>query len=184
MRGFDSANQTAANATTVALVSFVELAFDSATVRLCTGARSYTWGGYTWLAAGNVGDFEPLRETAHLEAHPLQFNLNGVDPANVAIALAEPIQGRRVRIYLGYLDTGHELLADPELMWSGRLDTMDIAMGETARIAVVAHSKLADWERPRVRRYTDSDQRAEYPDDAGLEFVSATAEKELVWGTY
>ena len=34
----------------------------------------------------------------------------------------------------------------------------------------------------RVRRYTAEDQKIDYPNDKGLEFVAEMAEKEIVWG--
>lgn len=184
MRGYDAGNQAAANASVTRIVMFVEMVFDSETLRLCTGDIGYTWGGFQWLAAGHVGAVESVTESANLEAHSVGFTLNGVDSANLAIALAEPIQGRRVRLYLGYPDGDHQLNTDPEEIWAGRLDTMDIELGREGIIQVTAVNKLADWERPRVRRYTDADQKLDFPADRGFEFVSTTAEKELIWGTF
>ena len=34
----------------------------------------------------------------------------------------------------------------------------------------------------RQRRYTSEDQKIDYPNDKGLEFVAEIAEKEIVWG--
>lgn len=184
MRSYDAASQTAANAASLGLVQFVEMVFDSGTLRLCTGGHSYTWGSQTWTALHHIGRIESLEESAGLEVHPLKFTLSGVDVANVGLALSEPIQGRRCRIYLGYTDNDHQLVADPAIVWSGRLDTMQIASGAEAVIQVSAVSKLADWERARVRRYSDADQKSEHPGDRGLEFVAATVDKELVWGTF
>lgn len=184
MRDFDSASSTAADSASLALVQFVQMDFDSGTLRLCTGGNGYTWGGHTWQPAYNIGSIDEVQESSTLAIYPLRLTLSGVDPANVSIALDEPVQGRRVRVYLGYLDDGHQLLADPRLIWSGHMDTMAISLGAEAVITVSAQSKMADWERARVRRYTDADQKSDYPADRGLEFVAETAEKELIWGTF
>ena len=59
---------------------------------------------------------------------------------------------------------------------------MNIEAGETATISISVESRLVDWERPRVHRYTNADQQIAYPGDKGLEFVAQMVEKELVWG--
>ena len=59
---------------------------------------------------------------------------------------------------------------------------MDIDVGATATITVNAESRLADWDRPRVRRYNHEDQQIDYPGDMGFEFVPQMATKELRWG--
>jgi hypothetical protein len=41
---------------------------------------------------------------------------------------------------------------------------------------------MIDWERPRMRRFTDADQKAHHPGDRGLEHVAEVASKEVVWG--
>jgi len=53
---------------------------------------------------------------------------------------------------------------------------------ETATIQVTVENRLIEFERTRVRRYTAEDQKIDYPNDKGLEFVAEMAEKEIVWG--
>ena len=52
-----------------------------------------------------------------------------------------------------------------------------------SRVSVTAESLLADWDRPRVRRYNAEDQRLYYPNDKGFEFVPSLVEKQIVWGS-
>jgi len=67
-------------------------------------------------------------------------------------------------------------------MFKGRMDTMNIALGKTATITLTAESRLIDWSRPRIRRYTNADQQERFSADKGFEFVSDTVEIEIVWG--
>ena len=68
------------------------------------------------------------------------------------------------------------------VIFAGRIDAMDIQIGKTASVSVSIESKLVDWERARIRRYTNEDQRNLYSTDEFCEFVVQTVEKELVWG--
>jgi hypothetical protein len=67
-------------------------------------------------------------------------------------------------------------------IFGGRMDAATVELGTICTITVTAESRLVDWERPRVRRYTHEDQQAAWPEDMGLEFVASMSELELIWG--
>jgi hypothetical protein len=62
------------------------------------------------------------------------------------------------------------------------MDTMDLSLGATGKLSVIIQSRLADWERPRLSRYTNEEQQALYSGDKGLEFVPQMVEKTIIWG--
>ena len=84
-------------------------------------------------------------------------------------------------MFLAFLDDDYQIIEDPMLAFRGRIDTQDISLGKEANIAVNIESRLIDWERPRVRRYTNEDQQDLHSGDKGLEFVSQMVEKEITW---
>jgi hypothetical protein len=61
------------------------------------------------------------------------------------------------------------------------MDQMDIALGAQAAVTVRLENRLADWDRPRIRRFTDDEQRRRDPNDGSFRFLSATTEKEIIW---
>ena len=75
-----------------------------------------------------------------------------------------------------------QLVAQPIRLFSGRMDTMDTEVGDTATITVTAESRMVSWDKARVRRYNNEDQQNRYPGDRGFEFVSQMVEKNLLWG--
>lgn len=166
----------------VPLVLFVELDFAAQFLRLNNSAVNIDWNGSTWLGVGRLGSIEPIEEGLDLMARGVALSLTGVDPAMVSLSLATQYQGRGCKIWLAPLTAGHAPLADPVLAFWGRMDTMEIELGETATIRLSAESRLADWDRPRVRRYNHEDQQIDYPSDMGFEFVPQMVERELRWG--
>ena len=100
----------------------------------------------------------------------------------VQVALTDPAQGRDARLWLILLDDAHQPVGSAVLLFRGRIDTMDVELGQTATITLSVQSRLADWDRPRVRRYTHEDQKAEWPQDRGFELVAQMAEKTIYWG--
>lgn len=67
------------------------------------------------------------------------------------------------------------------IIFRGRMDQMDVRVGDTATVTVKLLNRMADWERPKVRRYTDQEQQRQYPGDNGMRFVASTVDKTLLW---
>jgi hypothetical protein len=87
-----------------------------------------------------------------------------------------------VRLWLALLTDDATLLADPVPLAELRMDTMAIVEGRDARITLTAEGELGDLDRPRVRRYTNEDQQAEFPGDRGFEYVPSVQELNFKWG--
>lgn len=187
-RTLTAAVQAALAAGNVPFLLLVELDFSGGFLRVTNAPYSFSWNGYTWTGIGRLGGIESVSEGAGLEARGVAMKLSGVpldgegDAENIALALNEHYQGRDARVWAAPLTEDFRFIADPKLVFLGRMDTMEIELGRTATIVLRVESRLADLERPRVRRYNDADQQAEYPGDLGLAHAEQMVEKTLLWG--
>ena len=163
-------------------VVLVELQFDSGISRLWSGVGNLVWNGDTFLGAGGLGSIDLAQETVEQKALGIRLTLSGIPPSEISLALGEDVIGRIATVWLAFFDASDLLIADPIVVFAGRMDTMDVALADTATVTVTAESRLIDWDRPRERRYTDADQQEKFPGDQGLAFVSQSVEKEIVWG--
>lgn len=76
-----------------------------------------------------------------------------------------------------------QIIADPTLVFSGRLDVPQIAdAGDSCTITISYENKLVDLTVPREWRYTHESQRALHPSDRGFEYVTSIQDKEITWG--
>ena len=181
-RGLTTAVANAVSAETVLRTSAVELDFASGVLRAAGSPCDISFGGSTYLGVGALGGISGVQESPELRSYGLTLTLAGVPRDAVAIAMGEHYQGRRATVWEVVLNPSTYLpLADPICVFRGRMDQMVVHLGETATIQLSMTNRLADWERPRLRRYTDEDQRRDFPSDDGFRFVPATAQKELVW---
>ena len=156
----------------------VELLFDSGPVRLWTGYGNRSVAGNSYIAAGTLLNIQGLGEVADLSAKSITISLSGVAASLVSLALQEPYQRRKVRVYLGAVD-----VAEVVEVFSGQLNTMSIEdSGDTSTIAVVVDSKLVELERASNRRYTRESQRSRYSDDTFFNYVARLQDREIVWG--
>lgn len=174
-------NAAAARARVVRPLLFCALDFASQTMRLTTAPFDIAWGGHSYSGIGHLGGIEAVEEGVELQAYRLRMTLNGIPLALISIALGEAYQGRSATLFLGFLDEGHRLIDSPDTIFRGRMDRMIVTAGETGSIGLDVESRLADWERPRIRRFNDADQQQRYPDDKGLAFAEQMAAREIVW---
>ncbi|WP_137923955.1 hypothetical protein [Cupriavidus sp. 2SB] len=180
-RGIDSGTVAALRAAHVPYLFLVELSFTSP-LRVSSAAYDIVWNGYTWLGLGTLGSLEPIQEQAALEATGVRLTLTGVPTEMIAISLGEQYQGRPCQIWFAPLRDDMQLVVQPVRLFSGRMDTMDTEVGDTATISVSAESRMVSWDRARTRRYNNDDQQTRYPGDRGFEFVPQMVEKQLLWG--
>jgi len=182
-RTLPSALQTELNANELKPFYAVEFLFDSGTVRFWTGYNEITANGHTWLGSGLVMGIATSSETTDLSANGMTFTFSGLDSNFVAIALRENYRGRIARLYLGALNSINQPVSDLYQLFAGRMDTMSIQEdGQSATLTINVENVLIDLERPRVRKYTNEEQLARYPNDNSLEMVASLQEKDIAWG--
>jgi len=156
----------------------VEFLFDSGPVRLWTGYGERAIGGQTYVGAGALLNIDGLGEVADLSAQAITISLSGVAVALVSLALQEPYQRRRCRVFFGVVN-----IPDVVEVFSGQLNTMSIEdSGDTSTIAVLVDSKLVELERSSNRRYTSENQKSRFARDTFFDYVSAIQDAEIVWG--
>jgi len=180
----DAANVTAVTQKNMPIaIYFAELDFSGGFVRVHTALGTITWGGNDWLGVGTLGTVSTVEESAELSNKTLTYTLTGVPNDMIAIVLGQNYQGRSAKLYIGFFDpdTG-ALVADPELLSTGQMNVSGIDEGTECGVTVTADNRFAAWDRPLVRRLTDTDQQARFPGDKGLQFIDQAAQKTINWG--
>lgn len=173
---------------TVRPVILCDFVFDSGTMHVWSGLGQLSWSGNTYEGVGTFLQISAVAETSALRANGLTFSLSGLPPdeeeqsAILVKALAENYQLRPCRVWLGMMDEDLDIIADPFLIFEGRMDTMTIHDDPAnPTIELTAEHHLVALERPHERRWTDEDQRVDFPTDRGFQFVSALQSKEIIW---
>lgn len=182
----------------------IDLLFDSPNeVYMWSGRGNVVVNGNTYIGAGGLLNVSSIEEASDLSVKGATLTLSGIDTSLTPLALSEPYQGRKARIYVGMYakgfllnedgsfiltEDGGRLLLEPQdtsfdPMFTGYMDELNITEdGPISTILLKIESKLIDLERPRPARYTSSYQKSKYPDDKGLDFVEAIQDQELQWG--
>jgi hypothetical protein len=156
---------------------------DSGDLLFWSGVGELSYDGDTYIGSGDLLKVEAVEETQELTANTVAFELSGIPSSLISLALAEDYQGRPVTIFFAVLDDAGALVSDPYQLFSGQFDVMTISdSGNDAKIIMNAESDLVALRVSRERRYTPEDQKADYPNDLGLDFVPLIQDIELTWG--
>ena len=158
----------------------LELQLQSATLRLCGLDFDVHWGGHPWTALHGLGQIAPIEE-APGQVTGLTITLSGVTQSHIAAVLAEPVQGRTVIVRLAVLDRSVEpaaVVVDGNV-WQGLLDVQRYSEAD-ATVTVTAESRLIEWDRPRLSRYSHEDQLRRHPGDGFFKLQAQMETKTII----
>lgn len=183
MTRLTGSNLSESLSTQMAPVYFVELRYDSGTIRAHSAIGTINWGGNDWLGVGQFGQISEVLNQSDLEVSSLKLTLSGVPNDQISVALNEHYQNRKCLIYLGFLDDEDQLVDTPALIWTGLMESQDITLSDaSSEIQLKVVNELARWDKPKELRFNDATQRSLFPDDRFFEFVAETVEKRIFWG--
>jgi hypothetical protein len=180
-RWVSNTNQTEAAKASLFIITMAKLEFDSSTVYVHDGVGSVTFDGNTYLGVGKYGSFDIIDENIDTVARGIKVTLSGVDTSLVPIVMDEVYQGRPATFYVGFLDQNLNFVADPEEIWSGRMDTMSISMDQnSAVISLSCEYRLR--KEPVLARFTDEDQRLAFAGDTFFNLTQFIPRYKATWG--
>jgi len=182
-RGFSSLFIEELGKKTKSLVVFFEGEFASGVVNLWSGLGNIPWDGKTWTGTGGLGTITPIEDSSDIRATGINVSLSGMSSELISIIMQECRTGKGGKVWLGFINSSGNVIADPALAFIGRLDLPDIEdAGTTCNITIAYENRLRDLERPRELRYTHESQQRLYPGDLGFEYVPSLQEWNGKWG--
>lgn len=169
-------------------VFFIEADLRTQMLRLCSVVGLTPWRGYLWNGPSGSGDgailnIDVITETASLEATGLRFTFSNLPSDLLAACLDEIRVGKKVRLWMGFLNSTGVLIADPIESFSGRLDMAESEeSGETSTLIVTVESEMIRLQTPMLRLLTLEDQKIDFPTDTGFQYMDSIKNWKGKWG--
>jgi hypothetical protein len=146
--------------------------------------KDVTWGGNDYSAVGGLLTIAKISEEVDVVVSKIRMTLDGVGSAWISNVLNKKYIDRQVKVYIGFLDDSNAVIADPVLIFDGRIDrpaiTEDPDRG-TATVQLTATNAWVDFTRVTGRHTNHEEQQLYFSGDKGFEFASEVA-KDLPWG--
>lgn len=164
-------------------IFLAKFSFASGDLNLWSGVGVLGWNGELYYGSGGLGTFSAIVESGATRAGSVTFSLSGADQQIIALALNEEYQNRPASLWFAVLDDNYALVSTPYLLYRGKMDVMTInESGDTSTVELTVENDLVILRRPQERRYTDEDQRQDYPDDTMFSRVADLQDKEILFG--
>lgn len=154
------------------------------TMRLWTGIGDLSWNSLSWLGNGWLHSIEGIDEDSDIGASGMSITLAGVPRDLISTMLGYAQHGASGKLWLGFLDSSSAVIADPYLMFKGKLDVPTIDDRVTGPIIQVTYdSAISDNDEAKEYRYTPESQHIFTPGDKGFNYVAKLASRwEGQWG--
>lgn len=164
-------------------VFLVDAEFLSGTAHLWSGIGNVTFNGFTYIGVGGLGGISAVTESNQIEAQNITISFSAIPAKYVMEAINEVRPNNKVRVWFGFLQDNGALVANPLQVYAGRMDvpTLDEAVPD-AQITITVENPLVDLQRAPNRRYTNEDQKIDFPDDKGFEYVAGIQNWNGKWG--
>ncbi len=188
-RSITAANETALLAKVVKTVFFARMDFAAGVERFHTeiGPKTATHpihGSEVYAGIGDFGGIDgTVMESVSGAPQAIKLSLSGIKAAFVTTALTDNYHRRDIEIMLGLENEAGALLADPEILFSGFMDKMDVALNQNVgQITLTCESRGTNLLRASDHRFTDEDKQAEVPGDLLGEYIYRMIDLQLFWG--
>ncbi len=140
------------------------------------------WNSNTYTAGGHLIDFNPPAEASEVRMARTKLHLSGVDQAYTALFLTNAYIDVRVLFRLALFDSSNAIIADPALLWEGRIEGWDLdETDKISRLSVDIASHWSDFEKVNGRRTNTASQDRHFTGDLGFESAGETV-RDLLWG--
>lgn len=172
------------------VAQLAELNFASGVERWAGATHDIVYEGETYTGVGNLGSISDLETGEELVARGLRLELNlpmidgAPSPAFEALN-ASDYKGREARIFIVFFESD---FATPIYSIEQRysMDQLNYSVDPKAGSAIELNieSELYAKGRRSLKRYTDEQQRSDYPGDVFFQYLSyLSSGVNVLWGT-
>ena len=121
-------------------------------------------------------------EETDLTKTSLNITLSGADTTFISTVLNENVVNDTVEIYRGLLNSSNSIIADPILLYSGNIDTFEIAETDTqSNVKLIIVSHWADFDKKSGRKTNNASQQRFFNSDVGMDYASESV-LDIKWG--
>lgn len=161
----------------------LEAVFGATVLRYNTLSSDITWDSKTWLGDGTFKALPTVSESSTVVAAGITVELAGEPAVLISTLLNNASHNSTGKVWLGFLNSSRQVIADPKQIFSGKLNTAPFVDGvDVASIKLNYESELINVLNNNEFRYNLKTQQITYPSDTGFKYMEALANWSGYWG--
>jgi hypothetical protein len=158
----------------------LHLDYAPAPVRAWSGVGELQYDGATWLGVGHFGEIDGVEEVHDIKASSIKATLRNIGEKNFCESANLPLRGHPLRIDLVLLDPDSGAILEGFTIWRGTVDSYTALLEPAIQgLQVTGVSEMAIIRKSPGLLYDSESQKAVYPDDTALRFVTAIQNSEI-----
>ncbi len=183
-RGIASGLLTALQALVVRPVYLVKMEFTGSDLYLSSTIKNISYDSQTWLGNGLLkSSFDGVHEVGDVQATGVKIKLEAYDAALMSLLLTGLTRSKTASIYIGALDSSHDLVLSPQLIYKGFFDSVAFGESGNASEAIVSYeNELITLRNINEFRYTHESQQIYFPGDLCFQYTDLIADWSGFWG--
>lgn len=174
---------------TTGLALLAEMHFSTGVQRLSTWGGSLHALGYDWQYLPGVVGVSSVKESETIEYPAVDLTLALPDPSILGLAVGseKTYRGRLFRLYLAVMDDVFRLVDDPQLIYVGLMDQVQLNTGDgdgdKGSLALRCEQPGKDNRNAMSQRLTHQQHIKKCPGDTGLSRLAELAGGQQTWLT-
>ena len=141
-----------------------------------------TYASNTYSASSLFTKLTSVTESSEVEVSNITLSFSGADQTIISLFLSNSYMEKEAEVYKGLLNTSEAVIADPFLLFKGRIESFSIDESinqSNANIVVASH--WSDFSKIEGRKTNTGSQQIHFSTDKGFELASQTVQ-DIKWG--
>ena len=144
--------------------------------------KDVTYDSNTYSASSLFTNISSVKESSEIEISNMTVSFSGADQTIISLFLNNNYMEKEAEIYKGFLDNNEQVIADPFLLFKGRIESFSIDESiEQSNANIVLASHWSDFSKINGRKTNTNSQQLHFANDLGFEFASQTVQ-DIKWG--
>jgi len=144
--------------------------------------KDITYDSNTYSASSLFTRLSSVTESSEIEVSNITLSFSGADQTIISLFLSNSYMEKEAEVYKGLLNTSEAVIADPFLLFKGRIESFSIDESinqSNANIVVASH--WSDFSKIEGRKTNTGSQQIHFSTDLGFELASQTVQ-DIKWG--
>ena len=144
--------------------------------------KDITYDGNTYLASSLFLGLSEVSESPEVSVDSITIAFTGADQTIISLLLNNEYMDKEAEIYKGFLNTAQTIIADPFLLFKGRIESFSLEEDEnSSTLSISISSHWADFERTQGRSTNNNSQQLHFSTDLGFDYSSQSV-RDIKWG--
>ena len=144
--------------------------------------KDISYDGNTYTASSLLLGVSDVSESSEVAVDSITVSFTGADQTIISLLLNNDYMDKEAEIYKGFLDESQALIADPFLLFKGRIESFSIQEdANSSQVAVSIASHWADFEKQKGRKTNTNSQELFFANDVGFDFAAQSVQG-IKWG--